>query len=185
MDLPHFNTSRVATNKAEAVTGQTYEFILLPPDGVVIPDTVKQEAKNITGLDGVNKLPEIFRQQGRGHTRIFHSAFLDDTTLEITVTFNINLHGNDANDNKIYKCINEWARLIRDPDTGALGLKTNTVGSFIINHGNVRGITWRQITGENVLITNIEGLDELSFEDGEAKELTVTFLAEKYSSVLA
>ena len=177
-DLPHIKNSKVAQDIAEALTLNTFNMLITPPSGIVAPSWLSAEIKTIGGLDALDKLPEIVRQKSRGHDRIFSGVFLDDTSLELTITINLNLHGNDANDAVIHKMFKSWARRQRNEDTGATSLKKDCVGSFLLQQTNKIGEIWRAVKGIRVLVQEITGLDEAGLEAGEPVELTVTIVVE-------
>ena len=178
--LPHIKNNEVAQDIAEDLTLNRFNMQITPPAGVPNVSWLSDEIKTIGGLDAIDKLPEIVKQTSRGHTRNFSGSFVDDQSLEIALTINLNAHGEKANDIVIYKMFKAWARKHRNELTGETGLKRDAVGSFILEQHNKIGEVWRKVSGKRVLLSEFSGLDEASLEAGDPVELSVTMIVEEF-----
>lgn len=180
MKLPHIKNSQVAQDVAEAVTTNLYQMLITPPSGIVAPDWLVDEIVSIGGLDAVDKIPEIIKQQARGHNRAYHAVFIDDTTIELTLVINLNAHGPQALEIPIYKAFKSWARRVRNEDTGSNSLKINTVGGATLDQFNKIGEVWRKLEFKRVLLGPITGLDEAALASDEPVSLNVTLVCEEF-----
>jgi len=179
-NLPHIKNNKVAQDIAEDVTLNRFNVLVTPPTGLPSVSWLKEEIKTIGGLDKIDVLPEIVTQLSRGHTRIYSGSFVDDTTLELTMTINLNAHGDKANDVIIYKMFKAWARRNRNEKTGATSLKRDSIGTVVIEQHNKIGEIWRQVDCTRVMIQEMSGLDEASLEAGDPAELSITLRVEEF-----
>ncbi len=176
--LPHIKNSQVAQDIAEDLTLNRFNMLITPPAGIVAPAWLSDEIFSVGGLDALDKLPEIVKQKSRGHDRAFNGSFLDDTTIELTITMNLNLHGENADDAVIHKMWKSWSNRIRNEDTGATSLKRDCVGKCTLDQHNKIGGIWRSIQGIRVLLQEINGLDEAGLEAGEPVQLVAVIVIE-------
>lgn len=178
--LPHIKNNTVAQENQEQVSPDLYEVQVIPPVGIPVPELLSDEIVSITGLDEIDKMPEVLRQRSKGHTRIFSGNFVEDTTITFNMTVNLNLGGNQANQNIIYKMFKEWARRNRDERNGVLRLKPDYVGQIILDQINRVGSPWRHLELLNVIIAEITGLDSAERENGEPMQLNLQLVAEDF-----
>jgi hypothetical protein len=67
----------------------------------------------------------------------------------------------------VYKIMRQWADLIYNPLTGAMGLKKDYVGSMVVSIFNKQGDVFRRISLNNCFLSaNINAMD-LNYTDGE------------------
>ncbi len=184
MGLPSIRNSKVAKSIDEAATLERFAVQVIPPQGIVVPSILSEEIVSIGGLEMLDKMPEIVRQISLGHTRVFSSSFVEDTTIELNMVMNLNFSGAKANDMLIYKMWKQWARRHRNEFTGANSLKIDTVGNIIIDQHNKVGEVWRHVELINVLIMELTGLDETSIESQEPVQLTVNLVAEGFNVIM-
>ena len=64
--------------------------------------------------------------------------------MTLSMEFEVNL--SDTNSMTLYKILRQWSDLIYNPLTGAMGIKSDYVGSMVISIFNKRGDVFRRIT---------------------------------------
>lgn len=141
--LPHFRNSQASMNKFEPVYLSQFEVLLTPPPAVGGWDLVMEQVLKVGGLE-VNKQPSPIAQKYKSSTRSFAGGVVDDTSITISLSFEVNL--DDANSMYVYKALRKWTDVIYDPLTGRMGLKKDYVGGpMIINQFNKNGDIFRQL----------------------------------------
>lgn len=147
--LPHIKNSEVTAEYAEPVFSSLFELTLMPPAGVVIPDTIDEQIQSISGLGTLDNAPDVVSQKvAQNQSRQF-SALTVSNIHNLTITMNLNLHGPDTNDPVIYNAFQSWNAKRRNPLTGAMGLKKGYVGSWILVENNQVGTAWRVTSYKN------------------------------------
>jgi hypothetical protein len=158
--LPHYRNSRAAMQKFEPLYKAQFEVLLTPPPAVAGGWTlVMENVLKIGGLE-VNKQPDVVTQKYKSATRTFAGGAITDTSIKITMDFEVNL--DDSNSAYVYKALRKWCDLIYDPLTGRMGLKKDYVGGpLIINFFNKAGDIFRQIKAPVVFPnTPLKGVGE-------------------------
>lgn len=149
--LPHYRNSQAAMQKFEPVYNAQFEILLTPPAAVTGWTLVMENVLKVGGIE-VNKLPGVVEQQYKSAKRSFAGGMVDDTTIDITLDFEVNL--DDSNSAYVYKALRKWCDLIYDPLTGRMGLKRDyTGGPLIINYFNKNGDIFRQVKAPVVFPT--------------------------------
>lgn len=134
---PHYKTSRTSTSNFEPLYLAHFQIILTPPPAVSSWDLVIENVKKIGGLE-TNKLPEVQTQKYKGTTRSFSGGAVDETSIDLTLDFEVNL--NDNNSAFVYKALRQWTDIIYDPLTGRQGLKKDYIGGpMVISWFNKEG----------------------------------------------
>jgi len=142
--LPHYRNSKASMNKFEPVYNAQFEVTLQPPPAVADWSLVMEQVLKVGGVE-VNKLPAVVEQKYKSAKRSFAGGMVDDTTVDVTLDFEVNL--NDSNSMYVYKSLRRWCDLIYDPLTGKMGLKREyTGGPMIINYFNKNGDIFRRLT---------------------------------------
>ena len=95
---------------------------------------------------------------------LFRSA-PSDTSVAFSIDFEVNL--NEQNSMIVYKIMRQWADLIYNPLTGAMGLKKDYVGSIVVSIFNKQGDVFRRISLNNCFLTADLTAMELSYDAGE------------------
>lgn len=170
--LPHYRNSKAAMNKFEPVYQAQFEVLLTPPAAVTGWTLVMENVMKIGGLE-LNKQPAPVMQKYKSATRTFAGAVVDDTTVKITMDFEVNL--DDSNSAYVYKALRKWCDLIYDPLTGRTGLKRDySGGPMIINFFNKAGDIFRQVTAPVVFpVTPIAGFgNEADFSANDIYRIT-------------
>jgi hypothetical protein len=184
MALPHYSqdqTSRKGRN-FEPVQGNLFEVTILPPSGVSDAPLMLQHINSISGLD-LHKEVSAVEQKYKFATRSF-AGMPDGTAVDVAINFSLNL--NEANQAYLYKSMRQWYNKQYDPQTGAMGLKRDYVGTIVIVQFNRAGDIYRTVTLEDCLITSGLGFtSELNYETPDAATLEVTWRCDVWKEDLA
>jgi hypothetical protein len=184
MALPHYNqdqTSRKGRN-FEPVQSNLFEVTILPPQGVSDAPLMLQHVNSISGLELYKDVSAV-EQKYKFVTRSF-AGLPESTTVDVTINFSLNL--NEANQAYLYKSIRQWYNLRYDPNTGAMGLKKDYVGTIVVVQFNRAGDIYRTITLEDCQITSGVGFTaELNYTETEAATLEVIWRCDAWKEVLA
>lgn len=140
MGLPHFRSSRVSREMYEPVYLNLFTVEIQLPKGLTGTNGVSEEDKNLV-LEGVqkvggldtNKVPGVVEQHYKFASRSFANSGAENTTIDISMDFEINLRGSDTGTPDLYtlKILRRWNDLIYDPLTGRQGLKVNYVAPTV------------------------------------------------------
>lgn len=128
--LPHYKNSTVSMSMYEPVYLNLFEVIITPPNNIDKEkhwNLVLEEVKKITGLstDQMSAGAAV-TQSYKGAKRRFAGALPDNTTVDISIEFEVNVDNN--NSLIAYKGLRDWCDLIWNPLTGSQMLKTNYTG---------------------------------------------------------
>jgi hypothetical protein len=168
--LPHYRNSQAAMQKFEPVYNAQFEVLLTPPAAVTGWTLVMENVIKVGGVE-VNKMPAVVEQKYKSAKRSFAGGIVDDTGIDITLDFEVNL--DDSNSAYVYKALRKWCDLIYDPLTGRMGLKRDyTGGPFIINYFNKNGDIFRQIKAPVVFPTTPITPVETDFTSNEIYRIT-------------
>jgi hypothetical protein len=145
--LPHYRNSTAAMEKYEPVYLNLFEVTIQPPGGLpnwTTPLLMEQVIK-IGGLDVDKTPPAGIQQTYKGWTRSYANSKLDQTFVDITLDFEVNL--TEANSMYMYKGLKAWCSRIFDPLTGAMSLKRDYAGGpMTIEAYNRKGDVFRRYT---------------------------------------
>ena len=141
MGLPHFKTSRVSMEMYEPVYLNLFSVEFQLPKGLTgtggISDNDKnlllEGVQNVKGLD-TNKNPGVANlQHYKFADRSFAASGTDQTVIDVTMDFEINVRGSAAGAPDMYtlKILRRWNDLVWDPLTGRQGLKVNYVAPTV------------------------------------------------------
>jgi hypothetical protein len=157
--------------KYEPLYQAQFEVLLTPPAAVTGWTLVMENVIKVGGLE-VNKQPAPITQKYKSATRTFAGGTVDDTSIKITLDFEVNL--DDANSAYVYKALRKWCDLVYDPLTGRMGLKRDyTGGPLIVNFFNKAGDIYRQIKAPVVFPTTaIAGLNDADFTQSGIYQIT-------------
>ena len=183
----HYNNSQAATNMWEVVSPALFEVdfafpLIIRGDVNNDPILMFEHVRSITGLDGVTPTVGNVVQKYKYAERHYAAAGPDKTSLELTVTFTMNL--NDSQHNYIYNMLRKWYDLIYNPQNGQmLTKKQYAEGSrlFISEHDR-NGAIWRRINCFNFFpSTPPTGLNDDNYDStGEAKTVSITFIVDDW-----
>jgi|688.fasta_scaffold261879_2 hypothetical protein len=168
--LPHYRNSQAAMAKYEPLYLAQFEVLLTPPPAVGGWDLVMEQVLKVDGVD-LNKLPAVVEQKYKSAKRSFAGGMNDNTTVDITLDFEVNL--DDNNSAYVYKALRKWCDLIYDPLTGRMGLKRDyTGGPMIINYFNKAGDIYRQVRFASVFPTTPLPKIDSDFNNNDVYRLT-------------
>jgi hypothetical protein len=184
MALPHYSQDQTSRNgrQFEPVQANLFEVTVLPPAGVADAPLMLQHVNSISGLELYKEVAAV-EQKYKFSTRSY-AGMPDSTTVDATINFSLNL--NDANQAYLYKSLRQWYNNQYDPQTGAMGLKKDYVGTLVIVQFNRAGDIYRTVTLEDCFITSgLAFTTELSYETTDPQQLEVTFRCDTWKEVLA
>jgi hypothetical protein len=184
MALPHYSQDQTSRQgrQFEPVQANLFEVTLLPPAGVSDAPLMLQHVNSISGLDLYREVSAV-EQKYKFSTRSY-AGMPDSTALDVGINFSLNL--NEANQAYLYKSMRQWYNNQYDPQTGAMGLKKDYVGTLVIVQFNRAGDIYRTITLEDCFITSgLPFTNELNYETTEAQTLEVTWRCDTFKEVLS
>lgn len=186
--LPHFTNSRAAINNFEPVFLNQFEVLINTPAG--IPDSsttfkgetiLTQQVKSITGL-AVDILPASNVEQNyKFATRRYAGGEPSTSDMTLTMEFEVNL--NDANSMSTYKILRQWSDLIYNPLTGAMGIKTDYVGSMVISVFNKRGDVFRRIRIPSCFLSESINPMELDYENPAIYTVSTSWICDYWEDL--
>ena len=171
--LPHFTNSQAGVKLYEPVFLNQFEVIINPPAAVTLNNTrfkgesiLTQQVKNVAGL-AVDIQPDSAASQFyKFAERRYAGGAPGDTSVTFTMDFEVNL--NEQNSMIVYKILRQWADLIYNPLTGAMGLKKDYVGSIVVSIFNKEGDVFRRISLNNCFLNQDLTAMDLSYDQGES-----------------
>ena len=136
MGLSHFRTSRVSREMYEPVYQNLFTVEIQLPSKLTGENGISNEDKNlllegirkVDGLD-TNKVPGVVTQGYKYSDRSFANAGTDNTFVDVTFDFEVNVRGSADGHPDMYtlKILRAWNDLVWDPLTGRQGLKVDYV----------------------------------------------------------
>ena len=141
MGLPHFKTSRVSMEMYEPVYLNLFTVEFQLPKGLTGTGGISDDDKNLL-LEGVQNVKGLDTNKNPGVANLQHYKFADrsfaasgtdQTFIDVTMDFEINVRGSAAGAPDMYtlKILRRWNDLIWDPITGRQGLKVNYVAPTV------------------------------------------------------
>lgn len=182
----HYQNSQAAREMWEVVSPALFEVYFTFPkilNGQNIDTNLMFEhVRSVSGLDGLTPTFGNVVQKFKYAERHYAAAGPDKTSLELTITYTLNL--NDAHENYIYNMLRKWYNLIYNPQNGQMLTKKDYAdGSLmkIIEHDR-DGAIWRRITCFNFFpSTPPTGLNEDNYDSiGDAKTVSITFIVDDW-----
>jgi hypothetical protein len=182
----HYKNSKAASSLYEVVSPALFEVdftfpTLIKNDGIDT-ELMFQHVRSISGLDGVNPTVGNVVQKFKFAERHYASAGPDKTSLELTITYTLNL--NDTHENYIYNMLRKWYNLIYNPQNGQmLTKKQYAEGSMMrIYEHDRNGAIWRKITCYDFFpSTPPTGLNDDNYDSvGDAKTVSITFIVDDW-----
>lgn len=159
MGLPHFRSSRISRELHEPVYQNLFTISIQLPNAIQeLLGGAAQERTNlllegIRKIDGLDtqKMPDVVTQKYKFASRRFANSGPTETTLDLTLDFEINLSHEKAegvapHSPSMYtlRVLRMWDDLIYDPLTGTQGLKAEYVAPLmqIIMHDKKGNPFW-------------------------------------------
>lgn len=165
--LPHYRNSKASMNDWEPLYLNLFDLNIVFPAAVGSGEFVLDNVIKVGGLE-TDKVPETITQTYRGAKRTFAAGLVEDTGVNITIDFEVNL--NDANSAYVYKTLKNWCNLIYDPTTGKMGVKKDyTGGPMIISAYNKNGDIYRQWKFAKVF--PIKNINAMEFDYGTISDI--------------
>jgi hypothetical protein len=183
----HYRNSEAARHMYEVVSPALFEVILqfpriLSSDGSINSETLLEHVRSISGLDGLTPTVGNVVQKYKYAERHYAAAGPDKTSLELTITYTLNL--NNSHENYIYNMLRKWYNLVYNPQNGHMLNKAMYAGGStmtILEHDR-SGEIWRKITCYDFFpSTPPTGLNEDNYDSvGEAKTVSITFIVDDW-----
>lgn len=178
--LPHFTNSKAGINNYEPVFLNQFEILITPPSSVELQNSgfqgesiLTQAVKSISGLT-VDIQPQApIEQNYKFATRRYAGGEPSTTDLDLRIDFEVNL--DDNNSMSVYKVLRQWADLIYNPLTGAMGLKRDYVGSMLISIFNKQGDVFRRIRIPTCFLSEDLKPMELTYENSDIYILSASW----------
>lgn len=187
--LPHIKNTQSGMNKYDPMHQAVFEVYFTLPEA--IQSTFKDEeailteqVTQITGLDALQKTVQAGSQKFMGVDVSFLNPTLETTYAELQITLNLNIR--NKTDAFVLKVFKAWEKLGYDLMDGTRTLMVDYCADNLrIAEANRDGTIWRSFIFHKVLLTNVEGLNELNYTNNEARVLTVSFRADYWEEELA
>ena len=183
MALPHITNSEAGRNLYDPYHNCLFEVYFTLPDAIRADfgqdeALITEHVLKISGLDRLDAGPDIVTQKYQGTTRSFVAPKMDDTSIEVTVDFNLNLR--NGTDNYIYKIFKAWKNLNYDLETGTIVEKKNYTADWMrLAIANRAGDVIREVVLHDVMLKGgLEGISELDYESKDPINLTVHFVSD-------
>lgn len=183
----HYRGSTAATSLFEPVSPALFEVDFTLPTFIQQANSEKavlmlEHVRSITGLDGLTPAVGNIVQKYKFAERHYAAAGPDKTSLELTITFTLNL--SDKHENYIYNLLRKWYDLIYNPQNGQTLTKSYYASGSImrIKEYDRDGSIWRKIVCLDFFpSTPPTGLNEDNYDSvGDAKTLSITFIVDDW-----
>ncbi len=182
----HYQNSDAARNMWEVVSPALFEVYMKFPN--ILDNKIGnsylmfEHVRSISGLDGLTPTVGTVVQKYKYAERHYAAAGPDKTSLELTLTYTMNL--DSYHENYIYNMLRKWYDLVYNPQNGEMLTKkdyANGSQMTIVEH-NRDGAIWRRITCLNFFpSTPPTGLNEDSYDNtGDAKTVSITFVVDDW-----
>ena len=182
----HYQNSKAATNMWEVVSPALFEVYMTFPNLLnnlnADKELMFEHVRSISGLDGLTPTVGTVVQKYKYAERHYASAGPDKTSLELSVTYTLNI--NDKYQNYIYNMLRQWYDLIYNPQNGQMLTKKQYAdGSrlYIYEHDR-NGAIWRKIICRNFFpSTPPTGLNDDNYDSvADAKTVSITFMVDDW-----
>ena len=180
----HYRNSKAARDLYEVVSPALFEVRLQFPKILSMPDSAVmfEHVRSVSGLDGVTPAVGTVVQKYKFAERHYAAAGPDKTSLELTITYTLNL--SDTHENYIYNMLRKWYDLIYNPQNGQMLTKYQyAFGSrLIIEEHDRAGEIWRRIICLDCFpSTPPTGLNDDNYDStGDAKTVSITFIVDDW-----
>ena len=180
--LPHVKNVSSAINKYDPVNRSVFEvYFTLPPaiqqEFKVEEALLTEQVTQVTGLDALQKVPGVGQQKFFGVVSSFANPTFETTSAELEIQLNLNLR--NVTDNFVLKVFKAWANLNYDLLDGTRTIKMDYISDNLrIAEANRNGEVWRSYIFHNLILSKLEGLNELNYTNNEAAMLTVGFTSD-------
>jgi hypothetical protein len=186
--LPHFTNSKAAINNYEPVYLNQFEVLITPPSGIVDATTtfkgetiLAQQVKSISGLAVDILANGNVEQTYKFAQRRYASG--EPTTSDMTLSMEFEVNLNDVNSMSVYKILRQWSDLIYNPLTGAMGIKSDYVGSMVISIFNKRGDVFRRIRIPSCFISTAINDMQLDYENPAIYTISTSWICDYWEDL--
>jgi len=177
--LPHISQSTAGINKHDPVYNNIFEAYFTIPEALQSEfgndvAVLTEQVKSISGLESLDRAPEVVQQTFLGAKRSYLASRLDDTSHELEIVFQLNLR--NGTDNYIYKLLKAWNARGYDQNTGSTTLKPGYCADWMkLVIGNRGGDIFREIIYKDVFpFGGLTGWNEATYDStGELIEITM------------
>lgn len=183
----HYKSSYAARENWEVVSPALFEVYLSFPNLInkgngMDSDLLFEHVRSISGLDGLTPAVGNVVQKYKFAERHYAAAGPDKTSLELTITFTMNL--NNYHENYVYNMLRKWYDLIYNPKTGGQLTKSEYAGgsAMDIYEYDRNGSIWRHVKCHDFFpSTPPTGLNDDNYDSvAEAKTLSMTFIVDQW-----
>jgi hypothetical protein len=187
--LPHITNVQAGINRYDPMYQSVFEVSFTLPDAISSEfandiTILTEQVTQVDGLDALQKTVQAGQQKFLGVDVSFLNTSLDNTYAELNVQLNLNLReGTDAYVLKIFKA---WEKLGYNLMDGTRTLKKDYICETLrVAEAARNGDIWRSFVFHDVLLTGVEGLNELNYTNNEARTLTVHFRSDYWDEEIA
>ena len=182
--LPHITNSKAGVNKWDPVHKNLFEVYFTLPEALrsqFAQDEaiLTEHVLKVDGLANLNKVPAVSQQRFMGTDRSYIQSGLDQTRVEFTIEFNLNLR--NGIDNYIYKLLKAWGKLGYDISTGEKVLKKDYCADWMrIVVANRVGDIYQDIVLKDVMMNKgpEDAASGFDYESRETFNVTVGFVSD-------
>lgn len=137
LGLSHFSNSRVSMSNWEPIYQNLWNVQIQLPAGLgADEETSNILLEGIKKVDGLNTTKAIaaMTQNYKSSDRSFAGSGPDNTYIDVTLDFEINLMRNNDNTPTMtqVKTLRKWCDLVYDPLTGRMGLKQDYIAPQVV-----------------------------------------------------
>lgn len=190
--IKKFTDSIVANENAEPIFASLFELTIIPHIslGALPIEILKQEIKSLSGFDKFEVVPDtVYQTFGAGTRRAFAGVQVDNV-VELNVSANLNLRGEDGTNATNLITLKRMKDLQFNRATGQRGLKKDHVFQVIVNRTTKDDKIWCVLTMQNCIFgaSGVTGLDEVNIESDDIASLSFTLISDKnkaeYSAIV-
>ena len=187
--LPHYTNAKAAAQLYEPVYLNQFEIIIQPPPAVFNPlgnqnrTLLVENVLSISGLS-VDKNPGVLEQRYKFSRRRYAAGLVEDTGIRVAIEFETNL--DKTNSNYVFKTLRQWADLVYNPLTGAMGIKSVYANQtyMLISIFNKQGDVNRRIKLMNCFPVDPIKTMDLDYTKGtESYRIRMSFRADHFTDV--
>lgn len=190
MSLPHITNSEAGRNLYDPYHNCLFEVYFTLPAAIRAQfgqdeALLTEHVLKISGLDALDRGPEVTTQKYQGTTRTYLKPKVDDTSAELSVDFNLNLR--NGVDNYIYKVFKAWKNLNYDLETGTIVLKKDYVAEWMrVCVANRAGDVIKEVIFKDIMLSgNVDGLGSLDYSSNDPVNITVKFKSDWWKETIA
>lgn len=188
--LPHILNVKSGFEKYDPVHNSIYEVYFTLPSAIQSAFKedellLTEQVTNVRGLEALQKTTEVGEQKFYGVTVSYLNPVIEaGTAADLEIEFNLNLR--NVTDNFVLKVFRAWENLSYDLSTGVRSIKTGYISDNLrIAIATRNGDVWRSVIFHHIMLSGVDGLGELDFQNNEAMKLTAKFRADYWEDELS